>query len=403
MKTDRPSSPSTQTGPERVPADAGGAFLPNLSSSSRVPQLDGVRGVAILMVLVAHFSNFGAHDRTFGLDRLYYFFAESGAFGVDLFFVLSGFLITGILLDTKHRTRHYFRNFYVRRVLRIFPLYYGFLAFMVFGLPVLARLMHHPDAGMTDNLKRIQWMFWLYVSNFGDVLGIDVNGTAVGAFWSLAVEEQFYLVWPLVVYLCAPKTLARVCVILVVLALLIRIGFSIAGLRWWMFTFARMDSLAIGALGAIVVRQPGVRWPSPGTIWTVVAVMSVLAFVVMPALPQTAWTPLVESWRVLCFSVAFGLLILLSVMRRGGRWLGALLSSRVLVFFGTYSYGLYVVHSLIRATLIRWWPPTKVGGSYLPWQAGFACVGMALCILVALASYHLYEKRFLNLKRFFVH
>jgi len=153
------------------------------------PALNGLRAVAILMVFVNHYGAL-AIGRTIPLM----FWP-----GVDLFFVLSGFLITGILYDSRESER-YFRDFYTRRALRIFPLYYGFFVLVRILKPLL-HLVYSP----------LFWSNWLYVSNLvrpwwgnpTEIFWPQVTPTPVvlGALWSLCVEEQFYLVWPLLVLL----------------------------------------------------------------------------------------------------------------------------------------------------------------------------------------------------------
>src|SRR5438094_6643538 len=169
---------------------ATGFFVPGY-----VPQFDGLRGVAVLMVLIGH-SGF--------LERLPHAgMLEFARFSVDSYFVLSGFLITGILLDSKG-SEHYFRNFYARRALRIWPLYY-FLLFLVFAVAPLFR------PSMRATAAGIWPAFAFYVQNIA-LVRHESYPFAMGATWSLAVEEQFYLTWPLLVFLLRRKTLAIVSV-----------------------------------------------------------------------------------------------------------------------------------------------------------------------------------------------
>src|SRR3984885_11738011 len=152
--------------------------------SSRIPQLDAVRGLAVLSVLL-HNTDV---DPAFPLG----FIAANGWMGVDLFFVLSGFLITGILVDTKN-SDGYFRNFYVRRCLRIWPLYYSLLFFMF----VIVRFLSQSEFQAVVQTSSPWWAFPLFLQNF--LLPISTNAAGpLGVTWSLAIEEQFYLVWPLV-------------------------------------------------------------------------------------------------------------------------------------------------------------------------------------------------------------
>ncbi len=238
---------------------------------AHLPALDGVRGVAILLVLYAHFTATepaGAALNVF--ERIYFRSAQLGWWGVDLFFVLSGFLITGILYDAKGK-EHYFRNFYMRRVLRIFPLYYGVLL-LVFVVIPLARTPHSLDDQTAVHSSL--WL-WCYAANIGmcvhDAVMNYSHTLEFNHFWSLAVEEHFYFVWPLLVHAFGRQSLVRICGAIIVGAL---------GLRWmmleldihWMKRFfltpCRMDALAMGALLALLVRGDyglarlvkGARW-----------------------------------------------------------------------------------------------------------------------------------------------
>src|SRR5262245_10664845 len=162
--------------------------------ASHIPALDGIRGIAILLVLLFHFGQYGhglPYPAVF-VDKLFHRICQIGWVGVDLFFVLSGFLITGILYDSKGRN-HYFRNFYVRRCLRILPLYYFSLILFLIVLPKLFPL----HTGFRS-LRQDSFWYWTYLSNVRVAYrGWDSFGV-LDHFWSLAVEEQFYLLWPIV-------------------------------------------------------------------------------------------------------------------------------------------------------------------------------------------------------------
>src|SRR6185503_19750329 len=166
------------------------------ASRSHVPSLDGIRGLAIAIVLV-HNGTFILHGSHATLPKVAAAVAAAGWLGVQLFFVLSGFLITGILLDSRTRPQ-FFRTFYTRRTLRIFPLYYAFLASALFIVPLLANV---PDWHATA--LRNQVFYWTYTSNWANPLGYAIPG--LSHFWSLAVEEQFYLFWPVVVFFGSPR------------------------------------------------------------------------------------------------------------------------------------------------------------------------------------------------------
>ncbi|MGD0541558.1 MAG: acyltransferase, partial [Tepidisphaeraceae bacterium] len=206
--------------------------------------LDGVRGLAVLMVMSFHF----LQRETFPSSRvvnLLQSISRVGQTGVDLFFVLSGFLITGILLHAK-QSPAFFRNFYARRALRIFPLAYGALLVVYVVLPL---------AGLTawTSWKQQLW-FWLYASNLHATFSTqDIGGP--GHFWSLAVEEQFYLTWPTVVWLCNRRSLYGACIGCLIISLAARLVLIKLDYTVFDFTLCRLDALAMGAILANFVRD----------------------------------------------------------------------------------------------------------------------------------------------------
>ncbi len=220
------------------------------SHAGFIPALDGLRGIAIILVLLHHFTYYRP---TAGVDALIGNVVFFGWTGVDLFFVLSGFLITGILLDTRDSER-YFTTFYARRILRIFPLYYLvlFLAFVV--LPKFPAV--HPVLVGQDDLPP-QWPYWLYLTN---VLIADrgwVHGW-VDVAWSLAIEEHFYLVWPLVIWLCPPRLVAVLCAVIILAEPAARVfarAAMVESLPIYVLTWFRLDGLAMGALLALAQRR----------------------------------------------------------------------------------------------------------------------------------------------------
>jgi peptidoglycan/LPS O-acetylase OafA/YrhL len=369
----------------------------------RVRALDGVRGLAILLVLLFHFSSYGhgLPPASTAVDRMFHVLTRSCWVGVDLFFVLSGFLITGILYDSR-TSAHYFRNFYARRVLRICPLYYGTL--VVFFL-VLPRLV--PDSDSLRALQRDEVWYWSYLSN----INIARNGwrwyDSLGHFWSLAVEEQFYLVWPVVVLFFRRATVIRVCLWCIGGSLIARVALILAGYQpaAYVLTPARMDALAVGAILGLVARDPVrvteiARWASPAA-----ALLSLLLgamFVWRGGL--VAHDPVVSTLGLTLLAWLFGSVLLLTLTASPQRLLGRMFSSSVLCFFGRYSYGLYVFHHPILfikpGLLPLGWVPMLFGSLVLKTLV-FVMVATAVSVVLAVMSWHLYERQFCKLKRFF--
>ncbi len=178
------------------------------------------------------------------------FLSRNGWMGVDLFFVLSGFLITGILLDTKQH-ESYFRNFYARRCLRIWPLYYSVLFCMFVAVP----LIRPSEArAVFDARSAPWWSFLFYLQNFLVPAASMATGP-LGVTWSLAIEEQFYLVWPLVVRRCSDVQLRRLTVAVICFSPALRFYLLVHHVNIYSNIFCRLDGLMAGALLALLVRS----------------------------------------------------------------------------------------------------------------------------------------------------
>jgi peptidoglycan/LPS O-acetylase OafA/YrhL len=364
----------------------------------RVPALDGVRGLAIVLVLVSHF-RLGTTPTV--ADRVYETVALAGNSGVDLFFVLSGFLITGILLDAKDAERGaYFKNFYARRALRILPLYYGVVASMALVWP----LVHAPTAAWRL-FHQNQWWYWLHATNIlfakTETLGMPYR---TSHFWSVAVEEQFYLVWPIVVWYSSRRRLLHICVGCAVLALVLRIALTPLDNFEWIYTLpvTRMDTLVAGAALAVLARGPGGLTPYRGVATRVggLAVAVWGALYVWSSLSPSA-APVFRTLGYSAIVVTYACLVTLALTTS---W-GGPMSAPILRFFGKYSYGMYVFHF----PLLFFMGPIYavaaavplLGGSHLPSQLVFVVLATALTSAVAFVSWHVYERHFLALKRYF--
>lgn len=221
--------------------------------AKRIPELDGVRSIAIWMVLLAHgFYGFANHPQALdGMPKILQLVIGHGWLGVDLFFVLSGFLITGILLDSREEAG-YFRRFYTRRALRILPVYY---------CSIVVMWLFYQDAGSYFKISLA------FLANFARAFGIrEPHGP--GVFWSLAVEEHFYMVWPLLVFLLNRRVLALASLLIVAAEPIARGIFAARGMDIeggiYSYSWFRFDGLALGAILAICFRSQ--RWNTKNAV-----------------------------------------------------------------------------------------------------------------------------------------
>ncbi len=368
-------------------------------SSRHITSLDGYRGIAFLLVFLRHYT-LTRHSHSpilLGIMNV----SAVGWAGVDLFFVLSGFLITGILLDTRTEP-HYFRNFIIRRALRIFPLYYGVL-FVMLALTPLLHLQWHRG--------HIAYFFYLgnVAANINPNLEAVLPYFSLLHLWSLSLEEQFYLLWPLVIYFAATSSrrVIRLCLGLSVFALLARIALlhwlpEGRAVEWCSAELpTRMDGLLYGAIAAVLVRQfpierlvPKARWLFFGSA----AALSVLFFRIGPNFNNSITTLVGYPLLALFFA---SLLVLALDQKSLFAKFGNISPLR---FLGRYSYGLYVYHLIAGfalAYLLVWLQQKThsvvVGGVLFTLIVFFGSLGMAI------ASYELFERRFLRLKRHFTY
>jgi peptidoglycan/LPS O-acetylase OafA/YrhL len=376
-------------GARRGSSSAGGAHL---------PALDGLRGLAIVMVLFVHFIGDLA-PRT-PVERALVKLANYGVWGVDLFFVLSGFLITRIL-DAARTSPHYFRNFYVRRTLRIFPLYFGILLLLFGVLPFLP--ISYPD-GLSEAARHQGWL-WTYTCN----LYLAREGSwalpYVSHFWSLAVEEHFYLLWPWIVLALPRKALLGACAVGAAFALGLRCALSFAGagdVALVVLTPCRIDALCIGAFLALAVRSVGIEPVArQARRWLLPLAALVLLVSAWNAATEGLLRSLALPVRGTLVALFFGALLLATLVARPESAIGRFFHSRPMRFLGKYSYGLYVFHGMIAYALLEHGAlPALVRalGSHLAAMIGQAALGAGVSLALAVASYELYEKQFLRLK-----
>jgi peptidoglycan/LPS O-acetylase OafA/YrhL len=362
--------------------------------------LDGVRGLAILMVMAIHFLGMRP-ARSLG-QGLVVKAASFGMLGVDLFFVLSGFLITGLLLESKGEPRP-FRNFYARRILRIFPLYYGVLVVCFLLLPLVAKLPPSFEATRTH-----QGWFWTFTSNF------FIASTSTWAslrylshFWSLAIEEHYYLLWPLVVFTFQARTLERICVGVLLGALALRTGLALGGmteLSISVLTPCRIDALCTGGLLALLARRPAGLAALVGRSGRAALGLGATLLLLSTWCAATKLgLPVLHQVRNSAYALFFGALLLLS-LGPPSHPVAWFFQTPVLRFFGKYSYGLYVYSGILTWIFLEKDLDSRLDvllGNHALTMAAHIAVGVGLSIALAVASYQLFEKHFLALKRYF--
>jgi peptidoglycan/LPS O-acetylase OafA/YrhL len=372
-----------------------GAAVAEASPYGRhIPALDGLRGVAVLAVMASHL--FGGQT-TGTLSRVVQQTAAFGATGVALFFVLSGFLITGILYDSLGDP-HFFRKFYARRTLRIFPLYYGVLILFAVGGIVLHQHYGRELASCFVYLQNT----WLIAPPIWAYDGL--RALPLDHFWSLAIEEQFYLVWPLAVFLVrGRRRLMWTCGAGVAVSVVARFLLSVHGVdphHIRVMTICSLDMLLGGGLLALLLRGRMHDRVLRAVPWIFVA-SSVLYFGLQRSWDGPRWTAFGFTADTLALAIAFTTLLGLA-LRRGG-WTERGFSAGWLRVLGKYSYGLYVIHRILAAWMLN--PLRAVlleltHSKVIAAGVGALAIG-ALSFAAAWLSYNFYEKRFLQLKRYF--
>ncbi|MBZ5722027.1 MAG: acyltransferase [Acidobacteriia bacterium] len=350
-----------------------------------MPELDSVRGVAILGVLFLHGFYWQYSSLHFtGLAKTFLLATQPGWLGVNLFFVLSGFLITGILLDSKHKPQYY-RRFYTRRALRILPAYYLLL--------VLLALLHSASVGFLG-------LSFVYLANVTSLFGIP---TDYGPLWSLAVEEHYYIFWPAVVQKLTPKRLAicsiALCVAIPILrAVSFRLGytFGLASYTWFV-----ADGLAAGSLLAIVLRTSITRQQVVSLCTTLLVSGVILTVVGRPFGITTRERLLGAALQHTLIDIVFGG-ILLFVLLVGTSSHKRYVNNSMLRFLGYLSYGLYLIHLLafrIYDKLSRYyWPQLQPSDGHFGLVVLRFVVAGGFAIGLAYLSRKYFEETFLRLK-----
>jgi peptidoglycan/LPS O-acetylase OafA/YrhL len=386
-----------------MPASAPSAEKPfadtaNPGGFRHIPALDGIRGLAILLVLGDHLL-WGNDQASSAILRLFIALRASLWIGVNLFFALSGFLITGILWDTLGKP-NFFRNFYARRSLRIFPLYYGALLTLL----ALTHVLHF-------EWNTWQWYYLTYTANLAisGMPGLGLGRVNINHFWSLQVEEQFYLVWPLIVYrvrntqTLIRSALSACLVVLGIRTLLVIFHTHFANPYLTLSpTFSCVDNLLFGCALALLLRTE--YHQKALDLAPKVFAVCLICVVLMAAADgglnfYDSWLQQTIGLSLIGIGCTASIAMVLKPVSRTARFF----DWSILRFFGKYSYGLYVYHYTLDSILTYRFRDIllRYTHSKIVATLGAAAAVGAISVLVAWLSYNLYEKHFLKLKRFF--
>lgn len=354
----------------------------------QVPELDGVRGLAIALVFVFHCMPYTGWRQVDAILAL----KNSLWIGVDLFFVLSGFLISGILID-RHQSPNRFAAFYARRTLRIFPLYYFALLLVYGGLSL--------NPTLASTLRGTAGAGWF--AGYGFNVWIALQGAwpqseLLNHFWSLCVEEQFYVFWPFAVYSLRVTWFPKLAVVTLVAAVLLKVtmvGSGASQVAAFVSMPTRMDAFALGGLAAFASRFWDVQLIARVATWLLGVSSIGVAIVALPHrclafdIPSTIFP---GSTLVAVFFASF--IFLCVHPPPAWKWMQKLMRARFLRILGRYSYGIYVYHWLIQYSIVRL---DILGWKQHPSWLVFLSV-ILFTAASAFVSYHLVEQPFLRLK-----
>lgn len=366
-----------------------------VTDATRVPALDGLRAIAILLVIPHNVGNFGvSHDWT----RLTAVLAHAGWIGVQLFFVLSGYLITRGLMQSLGRA-DYYRSFFRRRVLRIFPLYFLTLILFLVVLPVIVQF---PSDVLAT--YRNQWPLWCFLNNW--------TQSSVGSvywfphYWSLAVEEQFYFVWPFVIAAAGERRMLGVALGIVIVAVLARALAMVVGMPGgveYLWTICRMDALALGAALAVLLRSTAAcDWMRARALWILTAGAAILLLTGLATRGFAVESVLLRLAGFTAISLGFVSLVAVAVVggdARVVRQFETLLSTRCWRSVAQVSFAMYLFHVPIARVMDPWLSPVlRPLGTAAPVM--FCLIVAAVSYCAGWISYQLLERHCLRVAHF---
>ena len=358
-------------------------------SSGYIPELDGVRGLAIILVVIFHAFMLAVVPMKGLIPTL----ASYGFAGVDLFFVLSGCLITGILLEAKDRP-DYFKKFYAKRALRIWPLYYLLIGVTFVAIPFIAARAQLEMGDLSVLKSHSVWVYVLLLQNIYYPVG---GPTLLLMTWSLAIEEQFYLIWPWLVLLFNRKCLVWIVAGVLMLSPLTRFVAQQRGVgvsRIYFMTWYRLDGLAFGALIALYrassFYEARLTWMAA---LVALGIGAPASFYLLSADP-----PSFVALRFSMLALASAGLVTFAIWCYDTRSrLGQPLRAAWLRYTGRVSYCLYLVHQPIYYILGGRYARHVVNGRVGP-AIAIMFLGFAISLVVATVSWFGFESQILKLK-----
>jgi peptidoglycan/LPS O-acetylase OafA/YrhL len=372
-------------------------------TDERVHELDGMRGIATILVISYHI--FKRANYFTGNTVLHFVtsLALYGWYSLDTFYVLSGFLIATILLKTKGE-EHYYKNFYVRRSLRVFPLYYFTLALILLSMPILA-------PGYVKQIPGALPFYLFYLNNIFHFIS-SVKGTPyLEVTWSLAIEEQFYLLFPFLVYYTRKETLAKICGWIIFISILSRV---LAAFFWldtaqmtnffFFNTFTRFEEIAFGVLIAVAFTYP--EWKSKlSRVSMPVFLIAYITLLIVEALFNTGIPhPIYNNVLItvvgytLASVFAAGLIVTLTT-RSETSLIRRIFRNKFFVFWGNRSYAIYLYHIPVGMLLLDFLWQSGLRG----WYMYFIYIGLTfgITILISVLTWRFLEKPMLALKKYF--
>lgn len=373
----------------------------------RLPVLDGVRGFAVLYVILFHFYLTPPADIG-SLKRIGFALIDLGFTGVDLFFVLSGFLITGILLANTN-SENYFSSFYARRILRIFPLYYLLCLVSIVIIPSIPFFDRYEFLGSGSGSLAY---YWFFLNNLALILPVQPQAF-LNVCWSLSIEEQFYLLWPLAIWLFGKRGALRASVALFVLSVLLRntlyYGFGAEAPHLYGFTFTHIEAITIGSSIAIMMTEPA-RYARPLRLlsmqWVITGPLLIADAIYFGVFPPPNPPPLFVSPAMVSVgytlsALAYGGLLLHCLT--GDSPVTRLLGTGPMRQAGKYSYAMYLLHvpAWFIATQICIYVTARIGTGRQFSRTTVLAIGLPLTYLFAAISWRFLESKANALKDHF--